>query len=176
MHSEVAAPRPAWTQRKADWMLALVSMAWGSSYLLMKIGLGGIRPFFLIALRFGIAFVVTALLFCRKMFRTDLRTAAYGALLGLLLFGVFSFLMFGLGTTTASTAGFLTSTTVVFVPLLQALVTKKLPAPRVALGTGMTLLGIGLLTIRESLAMSGGAVECLLGALLTPVISCLPTG
>ena len=31
-----------WTQQRADSMLALVAMAWGSSYLLMKIGLDGI--------------------------------------------------------------------------------------------------------------------------------------
>ena len=44
-----------WTQQRADSMLALVAMAWGSSYLLMKIGLDGIPPFCIIALRFGIA-------------------------------------------------------------------------------------------------------------------------
>ena len=42
-----------WTQQRADSMLALVAMAWGSSYLLMKIGLDGIPPFCIIALRFG---------------------------------------------------------------------------------------------------------------------------
>ena len=46
-----------WTQQRADSMLALVAMAWGSSYLLMKIGLDGIPPFCIIALRFGIAFI-----------------------------------------------------------------------------------------------------------------------
>ena len=42
-------------------MLALVAMAWGSSYLLMKIGLDGIPPFCIIALRFGIAFIAVSL-------------------------------------------------------------------------------------------------------------------
>ena len=49
--------------RGADSMLALVAMAWGSSYLLMKIGLDGIPPFCIIALRFGIAFIAVSLLF-----------------------------------------------------------------------------------------------------------------
>ena len=46
-----------WTQQRADSMLALVAMAWGSSYLLMKIGLDGIPPFCIFAIRFSIAFI-----------------------------------------------------------------------------------------------------------------------
>ena len=46
----------AWTQGKADIALGLVAVAWGSSYLLMKIGLGGMGPFMVIAMRFLIAF------------------------------------------------------------------------------------------------------------------------
>ena len=40
-----------------------------------------------------------------------------GAVLGLFLFGLFAFLMHGLQTTSASNGGFLTSTTVVLVPI-----------------------------------------------------------
>lgn len=110
------------SQKKADFLLALISMAWGSSYLLMKLGLGHMGPFTLIALRFGIAFLLTALLFRKRVVQADWRTIRYGALLGLLLFGLFAFLMFGLRSTSASMAGFLTSATVVFVPLLQTLI------------------------------------------------------
>ena len=51
-------------------MLALVAMAWGSSYLLMKIGLDGIPPFCIIALRFGIAFIAVSFLFFKKFKKT----------------------------------------------------------------------------------------------------------
>ena len=54
-------------------MLALVAMAWGSSYLLMKIGLDGIPPFCIIALRFGIAFIAVSLLFFKKFKKTTKR-------------------------------------------------------------------------------------------------------
>ena len=62
-----------WTQQRADSMLALVAMAWGSSYLLMKIGLDGIPPFCIIALRFGIAFIAVSLLFFKKFKKTTKR-------------------------------------------------------------------------------------------------------
>ena len=54
--SFVAGPRGIrWTQQRADAALGLVAMAWGSSYLLMKMGLEGIiykiNPFNKIKLR-----------------------------------------------------------------------------------------------------------------------------
>ena len=76
-----------WTQQRADSMLALVAMAWGSSYLLMKIGLDGIPPFCIIALRFGIAFVAVSLLFFKQFKKTTKRVMMKGAVLGLFLFG-----------------------------------------------------------------------------------------
>ena len=68
-----------WTQQRADSMLALVAMAWGSSYLLMKIGLDGIPPFCIIALRFGIAFIAVSLLFFKKFKKTTKRVMMKGA-------------------------------------------------------------------------------------------------
>ena len=56
-----------WTQHRADALIGLVAMAWGSSYLLMKVGLGAIPPFSLIALRFLIAFFAVSLLFREKI-------------------------------------------------------------------------------------------------------------
>ena len=49
--------------KKAELLMVSVSFVWGSSYLLMKIGLGSIAPFNLIALRFGIAFLFMTLIF-----------------------------------------------------------------------------------------------------------------
>lgn len=152
------------TQRKADFIIALVSVAWGSSYLLMKLGLDGIHPFNLIALRFGIAFIITALIFIKRVIKIDRKTICYGALLGFILFSVFSFLMIGLQTTTASSAGFLTSTTVVFVPILQTILTWRKPKWTIVAGTTLTILGIALLTLKNSLTIETGAILCVFGA------------
>ncbi|RAV01303.1 DMT family transporter [Paenibacillus sp. YN15] len=161
-----ATRQTGWTQQRADSCIALISMAWGASYLLMKTGLDGLGPFNLIGLRFGIAFLVTALLFHRRLRKATLPVIGRGAVLGLTLFGMFSFLMYGLQTTTASTAGFLTSTTVVFVPILQMIITRKKPQGRVVAGVVLTITGIALMTVQDSLALNRGAVFCLTGALL----------
>lgn len=48
---------------KANLMILLVTMTWGTSYLFMKIGLETVPSFSLVALRFGIAFFVCAAVF-----------------------------------------------------------------------------------------------------------------
>lgn len=154
----------AWSRQRADCMIALVAIAWGSSYLLMKVGLDGIPPFCLIALRFGIAFLAVSLVFCRRVTRTTRQTLAGGALLGFALFAVFAFLLHGLETTTASNAGFLTSTTVVLVPVFHALLSRKLPERAVLAGILLTMTGIGLLTLQGSFAFHTGDLLCLGGA------------
>lgn len=156
--------RKPWSQRKADGMIALVAMAWGSSYLLMKIGLGSIPPFSIITLRFGIAFLAVALLFFGELRKTYRKVIEYSAVLGFILFAVFAFLMHGLETTTASNAGFLTSTTVVLVPIFHSVLKRKLPDKATILGIVITMVGIGLLTLQESLSLHVGDALCLCGA------------
>jgi drug/metabolite transporter (DMT)-like permease len=157
------------TPRKADLLIAAVSMAWGTSYLLMKFGLNGVEPFNLIALRFGIAFVITIIIFFTRVIKADSKTIGYSALIGLILFSIFTALMYGLKTTTVSSAGFLTSTTVIFVPILQSLITRDIPKLPVIAGILVIVAGIGLLTIGDSFVIEDGSILCLLGALLYAV-------
>src|SRR4051794_22850983 len=96
-------------ESKANLMILFVTICWGSSYLFMKIGLDTISEFNLIALRFGIAFVLAALLFYRRMKKLDYTTLKFSMLLGFILFVVFTTITFGLKTTSTSNAGFLIS-------------------------------------------------------------------
>lgn len=156
----------AWTQGKADIVLGLVAVAWGSSYLLMKIGLEGMGPFTVIAMRFLIAFGIVGVLSFRKIAHTDLAILKRAAVLGLLLFGLFAFLMHGLQSTTASNGGFLTAMSVVFVPLLNALLKRVVPARSVLVGCAVTVCGIAMLSLQGPLALHPGDALCLAGAVV----------
>lgn len=156
----------AWTRGKADIVLGLVAVAWGSSYLLMKIGLEGMGPFTVIAMRFLIAFGIVGVLSFRKIAHTDLVILKRAAVLGLLLFGLFAFLMHGLQSTTASNGGFLTAMSVVFVPLLNALLKRAMPARSVLVGCAITVCGIALLSLQGPLALHPGDALCLAGAVV----------
>ena len=105
--------------------MVMVTMFWGASYLFMKMGLHSIQEFNLIALRFGIAFLIAVLVFYRRLLKIDGKTILYGFLLGSLLFLCTSVVVIGLNTTSVSNAGFLFSLAVIFVPLLVSTLFSK---------------------------------------------------
>ncbi|WP_432360428.1 DMT family transporter [Sporosarcina sp. UB5] len=153
-------------QIKADLMMVMVTLFWGASYLFMKMGLHSIQEFNLIALRFGIAFLVAVVVFYRRIIKVDRKTLMIGFLLGALLFFTMSSVVVGLKTTSISNAGFLFSLAVIFVPLLLALLFRKKPEKKVIIGVCMSLTGIALLTLNGALHITIGDLLCILGALL----------
>ncbi len=153
------------TQLKGDLMMVMVTMFWGASYLFMKMGLQSIQEYNLIALRFGFAFLVAALVFYRRFPKMDRKTILYGFSLGSLLFLSTSVVVIGLKTTSVSNAGFLFSLAVIFVPLLIALFSRKKPEKRVMISVCVSMTGIGLLTLNETLSINTGDFLCILGAL-----------
>ncbi len=166
MQTEQIQTRKTWSQTKADFMIALISVAWGSSYVMMKVGLDGIPAFSLVALRFGIAFVCIAAVFAKELKYTTLRILKKSCILGAFLFGIFAFLLHGMATTTASNAGFFISTTVVLVPLFHSILARKLPDGKIVSGAAITITGIGFLSLQESLSFHLGDLLCLGGALM----------
>lgn len=162
--SKLAGLGANWSQRQADLMIALIAAIWGSSYLLMQVGLSSIPPFGMVALRFGIAFVVVALLFRRRFRGMRASTVVRGAVLGFLLCLFFGLLMYGLETTPASTAGFLTSAKVVIVPLIVAVWARRAPRLQTLASIGLCALGLGLLTLNGPVSVGGGEGLCLLGS------------
>ncbi|EEM55823.1 Permease [Bacillus thuringiensis serovar monterrey BGSC 4AJ1] len=91
---------------------------------------------------------------------------SYSAIVGVLLCGIFISLMYGMKTTSASSAGFLTSTTVILVPVLQIIITRKLPRKEVIYGVITVSIGLALLTIKDDFTFALGSLLCLVAALL----------
>ncbi|PIC71238.1 EamA family transporter [Sporosarcina sp. P16b] len=158
------------TQLKANFMMLIVTMLWGSSYLFTKIGLDSIQEFNLIALRFGIAFILAGAVFYKRLIRIDLKTVFYGFLLGSILFVLFTVVTIGLKFTSISNAGFLFSLSVVFVPLLLAILFRKKPENKVIFGVGISITGIALLTLTNELTVNSGDFLIILGALFYAIL------
>ncbi|PKG22677.1 DMT family transporter [Niallia nealsonii] len=154
------------TQKQANLILATVSMAWGTSYIFMKLGVDAIPPLTIVVLRCGIAFILMAVIFSKKIIRIDAKALKYSAIMGALLCGIFIGLVYGVKNTTASTAGFLTSTTVILVPVLQIFITRKLPSKKTLFGVMIVSVGLAFLTIKDDFSISIGAIYCLLAAFL----------
>ncbi|MWV43115.1 EamA family transporter [Paenibacillus sp. HJL G12] len=152
-------------QYKADLIVLLVTVFWGTSYLFMKIGLDSLQPINLIALRFGVAFVAAGCVFYKKLLKTDRKDLFYSMILGLLLFGMFVSIMLGLQSTSTSNAGFLMSMTVIFVPILSTVFTKNKLDKRLIAGLVLAMAGIGMLTLKAHTSLQAGDAWCILSAL-----------
>ncbi|MDF2680146.1 MAG: EamA family transporter [Brevibacillus sp.] len=161
-------------QVKADLAMLLVTLFWGSSYLFMQMGLTDLETFNLIGIRFGIAFIIAALFFHKRILRINRKTLLHAFILGAILFCVFATVTEGVKTTTASQAGFLVSLTVIFVPLLSILL-KNIPETRVFFGAGLAVIGIGLLTLTDHFQISQGDAWCI-GTALFYAIHIIVTG
>jgi len=150
---------------QANLMMLLVTMLWGSSYLFMKMGLDSFQEFNLVALRFGIAFLLAGAVFYKRIIRMNLKTFIYGFILGTILFIVMSVVIFGLKFTSVSNAGFLFSLSVVFVPILVAVFFKTKPDFNVIFGVCIAITGIALLTLKNELRINFGDFLSILGAI-----------
>ena len=97
--------------KKANLILTTCSMAWGTSYIFMKLGIEGLSPLMLMALRTGIAFLILVLIFFKRLLKVNKRLLLYSAITGFLLFTNLTPILYGLNTITASQSGFILSTT-----------------------------------------------------------------
>ncbi|MGN5651249.1 DMT family transporter [Bacillus sp. Brlt_9] len=154
------------TQKQANLILITVSMGWGTSYIFMKLCADAIAPFTMVTLRFGIACIVMVTIFYKQVMNVDIKTLKYSAIVGALLCGIFIALSYGIKTTTASSAGFLTSTTVILLPMLQTFITRRAPERNILLGVMIVCIGLALLTIKDELSFATGSLYCLTAAFL----------
>ncbi|WP_042347352.1 DMT family transporter [Bacillus massiliigorillae] len=156
-------------QLRADLMLIVVTIFWGAAYLFMKIATESLEPFTLIAYRFIIAFLLSAIIFYKRMIQINWKIIKYSFVLGTILFFIFTTITVGITSTSVSNAGFLVSLSVVFVPILAAIFLKQKPEAKVLVGVCCALFGIGLLTLNSQLQLGSGDLLCILCALFYSV-------
>jgi drug/metabolite transporter (DMT)-like permease len=149
-------------QTKADLALILVTMFWGASCLLTKVGLSGLEPLTMIALRFIIGFALSAVFFWKRIAASGLTTVKYAAILAGILFVVYIFMTYGVKYTTASNAGFLTCLASVFIPIFAFVFLKQKPEKKVLLGIGLAFVGVLLLSLNGRLQFNLGDILSIL--------------
>lgn len=148
----------------ADIALVLVALIWGGGFVVIKDSLSVMTPLFLMALRFDLATLAIAILFFRQIQTISKEDLKPGILIGFFLFMAFAIQNIGLNETTASSNAFLTATCVVFVPFFAWIYKRKRPSGLVFLASFITLMGVGLMTISDTLTMGRGDILSLLCA------------
>jgi drug/metabolite transporter (DMT)-like permease len=135
---------------RAELALALCTLLWGSTFVVVKNSLDQSSVFVFLAMRFSLAGLCMGLFGWRVL--RDLRRDEIfaGARLGFFMFGGYAFQTAGLQYTRASNSGFITGSSVVLVPLILALFWGKRLTLWVYFGTIAAAAGLYFLTVPAS--------------------------
>ncbi len=125
--------------------LVFVTIIWGITFVLVKDALNDAPPFYFATMRFGVATILCIILLRKKLFTCTKIELIGGAICGIFLFSGYAFQNFGLMNTTASKSAFITSVSVLIVPILLVLfklqkVNKKIWASVILATIGLYLL------------------------------------
>jgi drug/metabolite transporter (DMT)-like permease len=156
----------------SDLMLLAVAVVWGTSYGVVKSALVFYPVLGLLALRFGITFVMLSPAL-RHLRAADARTLRGVLVAGALLLGIFLCETFGILMTRAANAAFLISLCVVLTPLVEWLLLKRKPSGAEWLAVALSLLGAWLLAGDGALSLNPGDALILLAALLRALTVCV---
>lgn len=149
-------------------LLLLTAFIWGSAFVAQSDGMNYVGPLTFLSARFllGGVVLIPVIIFIRKFrpkttesaipFKTELKDALPGGFFcGTLLCIASALQQYGLVFTTVSKAGFITTLYVIFVPLFSLFVGKKL-SPNLWVAVALATMGLYLLCMNESLALSLG--------------------
>lgn len=150
----------------ADGLLLLITIIWGTTFVIVKGILPRVDPIVLIGMRFLVASLAVTLVLARQILRADGKAVKAGIVIGLILFTGYIFQTVALEYTTASKCGFITGLSVVLVPILSAFLLKKSPGIPSLIGVGFATLGLALLSLdfTEATLFQMGDLLSLLGA------------
>jgi len=132
---------------RAELALAVCTLLWGSTFVVVKNSLDHSSVFVFLALRFTLSGLCMAA-FRPRVFRVLQREEIFaGVRLGFFMFCGYAFQTAGLRYTTASNSGFITGSSVVLVPLILALFWGKRVTSWIYFGTIAAGAGLYFLTV-----------------------------
>ena len=140
----------------ADLSLVLVALIWGSGFVATKKALAHTTPYYLLAIRFIISFLIMAVVFFKKLKKMNFKDFKAGAVIGLFLFLGFATQTVGLNYTTAGKQAFITATNVVMVPFIYWGISKKKPDIYEVIAALLCFAGIGILSVDSGCKMGYG--------------------
>jgi drug/metabolite transporter (DMT)-like permease len=135
-----------------EFALILSTIAYGATFVIVQNALDEVTPVGLILLRFTVGTIALAPIALHRGFRRPgVESHARDFVLAAVVFGLTGFAGYwfqnaGLQRTTTSNSAFITGLFVVFTPLLEILVTRRLPDRRVLLAVVIAAIGLFMLT------------------------------
>ena len=136
--------------------LILATVLWGFSFVVCKDAVFVISPVYMIALRFTLASVIMFPFMFGKIRHMNRKDLKGGILIGIALFVSYLLQTYGVKYTTAGNNAFLTTTYVIIVPFLCWFVTKRRPDIFTFAAAGLTMVGIGFITLHNGFSINIG--------------------
>ena len=162
-------------------LLLITAMIWGTAFVAQRVGMESIEPVTFTASRMWLAALATgaaAFLLGRRAGGAPVKAAARNAVPGGICCGLFLtaaslFQQFGMVTTTAGKAGFITALYILLVPILNRLLFKKRSSLHVWVAIAIGVAGMYLLCVTEDLRLTrGDALVCACAVLFSGHILC----
>ena len=155
---------------RADLLMLLTAMIWGSSFVAQRLGMDAIGPFLYSGLRFALAIVVLLplLMLLRRRSKQPSSPMSRPLLLGGCLMGAVLVLginlqQVGLLFTSVTNSGFITGLYVIVVPLLGLALGHK-TGMGIWLGASLAVVGMFLLSVGDGFQVASGDWLQLAGA------------
>lgn len=160
---------------KANLILLLVSLIWGSAFVAQSSGMDYVGPYTYNMTRNVLAFAfLVPVIWCMErrgknksvsaVLRPNRQTVLGGIGCGVALAVASTFQQLGITMTTAGKAGFITALYIILVPILGVFIGKKIPRI-IWLCVALAILGFYLLCVKEDFSVSRGDVLVLICAL-----------
>ncbi|WP_040208439.1 DMT family transporter [Neobacillus jeddahensis] len=144
----------------ADLSLLLVTLIWGTTFVLVQNAIDFLPPFAFNGIRFAIAaglLFLCLLIFNRQQLKhLNLKFLLSGVFIGFWLFLGYVTQTIGLLYTTTSKAGFITGLSVVLVPLFSMILLKQFPSKNAVVGVLTATIGLFLLTLTDVTVLNVG--------------------
>ena len=153
---------PTWKTKLPQLSLILITIIWGTTFVIVKYGLTFSSPVLFVALRFAAAAIAVTLISWKYLKGMTVSEVFAGAVIGLLIALGYGTQTVGLQSISSSESAFLTALYVPLVPILLWLLFRKKPHVMTWIGAGLAFLGLVFLT-----GNGFGAIQLSFGQLLT---------
>ena len=153
-------------KRLAQILLVFVTLIWGVTFIMVKDALNDAGPFAFGTLRFTIAGILTLAVVNKSVFTLTKTEVIGGLVCGFFLFGGYAFQNFGLMQTSASKSAFITSVSVLIVPIILYLFNIQKVKIKVWIAVVVATIGLYLLLDPRGGMMNWGDIltfGCALG-------------
>lgn len=130
-----------------QFLLFLATLAWGSSFLILKNTIEEVPGIFVVGIRFFSASILLGLIFFKRIKNLDRETVKSGIVLGLIIACAYFTQTIGLKYTTPSRNAFVTAVYSIICPFLIWIMFRKKPNFVHVIGAFISIIGIGLIAL-----------------------------